>query len=141
MNPLVYAFLTALALAVADFLIKVTAGKVSNSIGLLLYGSCTFLAGLGWVLSQRMQGVELYAQPMGILTGIGVGIAFSCVTIGLYTTFAAGIPVSIGSPVIRLTGLALASLAGLILLREPFTWRYGLGMLLVCCGVYLIITR
>lgn len=141
MDWLVYASATAVALATADVLIKLTAGKLSNSVALLLYGCCTFLAGVSWVLWERSQGGTLYAQPSGIVTGLGVGIAFSCVTVGLYATFGAGVPVSIGSPVIRLTGLLLASLAGILFLQEPVTWRYALGMLLVWGGIYLILTR
>ena len=141
MNWLIYALATAFALASADFLIKITAGKLSNSVALLLYGSCTFVAGLSWVLWERAQGAELFAQPSGVLTALGVGVAFSCVTVGLYATFGAGVPVSVGSPVIRLSGLMLASLAGIVLLQEPFTWRYGIGILLVAIGIYLILTR
>jgi len=77
----------------------------------------------------------------GVPSAIGVGIAFSLVTVGLYATFGAGAPISLASPAIRLGGLLLASLIGLIVLREPFTWRYALGVLLACVGVYLIVTR
>ena len=132
---------TALALAAADFFVKLAAGKLSNSVALLLYGSCTFLTGLGWVLCQRARGVPQYAQTSGILAALGVGVAFSAVTLGLYATFGAGAPISVASPFIRLGGLLLASLAGLVLLQEPLSWRYVIGLLLACSGVYLIVTR
>lgn len=141
MNWIPYALATAFALATADFFVKLAAGRLSNSLGLLLYGSCTFLFGLGWVLWQRTQGLPQHAQPAGVLAALGVGIAFSLVTVGLYASFGAGAPISVASPVIRLAGLLLASLAGLILLREPLTWRYVLGVLLAGGGVYLILTR
>ncbi len=136
-----YALGTAVALASADLFVKLAAGKLSNSVGVLLYGSCTFLVGLGWVLWQRYQGVPQFAEPRGVFAALGVGLAFSCVTIGLYVTFAAGAPISLASPLIRICGLLLASLTGLILLQEPLTWRYALGMLLAVVGVYFIITR
>ena len=136
-----YALGTALALAVADLFVKLAAGKLSNSVALLLYGSCTFLTGLGWVLWQRARGVPQHAQTSGILAALGVGVAFSAVTLGLYATFGAGAPISVASPFIRLGGLLLASLAGLVLLQEPLSWRYVIGMLLACSGVYLIVTR
>jgi len=136
-----YALGTALALAVADLFVKLAAGRLSNSVALLLYGSCTFLTGLGWVLWQRACGMPQYAQTSGILAALGVGVAFSLVTLGLYATFGAGAPISVASPFIRLGGLLLASLAGLVLLREPLSWRYVIGLLLACSGVYLIVTR
>ena len=141
MGWILYALGTALALAAADFFVKLAAGKLSNSVALLLYGSCTFLTGLGWVLWQRARGVPQYAQTSGILAALGVGVAFSAVTLGLYATFGAGAPISVASPVIRLGGLLLASLAGLVLLQEPLSWRYVIGLLLACSGVYLIVTR
>ena len=136
-----YALGTAVALATADFCIKIASGKISNSLGLLFYGSCTFLAGMIWVLLDRTRGVDLYAQPVGILAAAGVGVAFSAVTIGLYITFGAGAPISLVSPIVRLVGLLIASIAGILLLHEPLTIRYIIGMVLAFSGVALIITR
>ncbi len=136
-----YAVATAFALAAADLFVKLAAGKLSNSVALLLYGSSTFLTGLGWALWQWAFGVPQYAQTSGVLAALGVGFAFSGVTLGLYATFGAGVPISVGSPVIRLGGILLASLAGLVLLKEPLTLRYVIGVFLVCSGLYLIITK
>ena len=136
-----YALGAAIALAAADVCVKLAAGKLSNSLGLLLYGGCTFLTGLSWVLIDKARGIEIYAQTPGVLAALGVGISFSAVTIGLYITFGAGAPVSIASPFVRLGGLLIASFIGLALLQEPLSWRYVLGMVLAMSGVYLIITR
>ncbi len=141
MNWIPYALLTALALAAADFCVKLASGKLSNSLALLLYGSCTFLSGLGWVLWQKLNGVPQHAQTPGVWAALGVGVSFSIVTVGLYATFGAGAPISLASPVIRLGGLLLAAIAGLVLLREPLTWRYAIGLALAVGGVYLIVTR
>ena len=137
-----YAVLAAIALASADVCLKLASDKISHSVGMLLYGSCTFLTGLGWVLWLWAKGVPQQTQgAAGILPAIGVGISFSCVTLGLYAAFGTGAPLSSASPVIRLGGLLLASLVGLVLLREPISWRYAIGVFLACAGVYLIITR
>ena len=136
-----YALVTACALAAADLCVKVAAGRLSNSLAVLIYGSCTFSTGLAWVLWQWARGIPQHAQVSGILASMGVGFAFSGVTLGLYVTFSAGAPISLGSPVIRFGGILLTSIAGLILFREPLTLRYVIGMLLVCSGMYLILTR
>ena len=136
-----YALVTACALAAADLCVKVAAGRLSNSLAVLVYGTCTFSTGLAWVLWQWARGVPQHAQVSGILASMGVGFAFSGVTLGLYVTFSAGAPISLGSPVIRFGGILLTSIAGLILFREPLTLRYVIGMLLVCSGMYLILTR
>ena len=141
MSWIPYALATAFILASADVLVKLAAGKLSNSVALLIYGSCTFLVGLSWVLWQRFQSVPQYAQLPGIVAAGAVGLAFALVTVGLYATFGAGAPLSLASPLIRLGGLVLVSLVGLIFFKEPVTWRYVIGMLLACGGIYLIITR
>jgi drug/metabolite transporter (DMT)-like permease len=141
MNWISYAVGAAVALAAADFFIKLAAGKLSNSLGLLIYGSCTFITGLSWVLLDKIRGVGLHAQTAGVLPATGVGVSFSLVTICLYLTFGAGAPVSLGAPFIRLVGLIIVSLAGLFILHEPLTWRYAIGMILAISGVFLIVTR
>jgi len=141
MSWILYASATAVALALADILIKLGAGRISNSLAVLLYGSCTFLTGLIWVLLERIRGIPQYAQTSGALAAVGVGVCFSLVTIGLYTTFQTGAPISLVSPYVRLGGLLLASIAGFTLFHELFTWRYAIGMLLVWIGLYLLVTR
>ena len=59
-----YAIGSAVALAAADFFIKLASGKLSNSLGLLIYGSCTFVAGLIWVLLDKTHGLSLHAQRL-----------------------------------------------------------------------------
>ena len=128
-------------LALADLCVKMASGRVSNSIAMMIYGGCAFLFGLSWTLWQRNQGLPQFAQPMGILAAIGVGIAFTAVTLGIYITFGAGAPISLASPLIRLMGLLLASLVGILIFGETFNWQYAIGVVLACTGLYLIITR
>jgi drug/metabolite transporter (DMT)-like permease len=141
MNWLPYAVLTSIALAAADVFVKLASGKISNSIGILIYGGCTFLIGALWVAWERLRGDEQFAQLNGILPAVGVGIAFALVTIGLYATFGAGAPISIASPIVRLAGLLIASAVGILFFHEAITWRYALGALLTIAGIYFILTR
>ena len=89
-----YAWVSTVALAAADVFIKLAAGRVSNSVGVLVYGCCTFSMGLAWFLWQRINGVAQHAQPFGILSSVGVGVSFCLVTVALYATFEAGAPIS-----------------------------------------------
>ena len=111
---------------------------------------------LGSTVSQLVFGTDsLFAVPAvelnllwempfmilaGLLYAIAVGVAFGSVTLLLYLTYAR-VDVSIGSPTIRVTGILLASLLGILLLREPFTWRYFLGLVMTVAGVALIVFR
>ena len=140
MRWLPFALLCAAFLAGADFFVKLAADKISASMGMFVYGVTTFLVSLAWVIYVRASGQTFLITPAGLWYSIAVGLAFSAVTILLYLTFAR-VNVSIGSPTIRLTAIVLASLLGILLLREPLTWRYVLGVVLAITGVGLIVVR
>lgn len=140
-NWIVYAVATVIALATADIAVKLAANRISNSLGMLIYGSSVFLISSLWVLYQYFTGHEFYAERQGIIAATVVGIAFCSVTIGLYVTFAAGAPVSQASPMIRVGGLIIAALVGLLAFREPFNLQYAIGVVLAVSGVLLIVTR
>jgi len=42
---------------------------------------------------------------------------------------------------IRMMGIIITSLLGILILHEPFTWRYLLGLILTVAGVALIVFR
>ena len=135
-----YAMLCALFLASADFFVKLASSRISSSLGAMVYGLTTLTAGLAWVLYERATGQPQFSTPQGWIYAFLVGLAFSGVTILLYVTLTR-VEVSVGSPTIRLTAIVLASLLGILVLREPLTWRYVLGVLLAVAGVALIIVR
>jgi uncharacterized membrane protein len=137
----VFGCVSALLMASGDFFLKIASGKVSSSVGVLLYGTCTFLTGLIWTLAQKAQGQPLFAQPAGIAAGLGTGVSFGLATVALYGAFSRGAPVSVGSPYIRLGSVLAACLLGFLVLHEPLTWRWAAGLALAISGVYLIITR
>lgn len=135
-----YALLCSIFLASADFFVKLASNKISSSLGMLVYGATTFTVGLTWVGYLKVTKQPLLITQQGLLYSLAVGIAFSVVTLLLYLTFA-HISVSIGSPTIRVTGILIASMFGILLLHEPFTWRYLLGLILTVAGVALIVFR
>jgi drug/metabolite transporter (DMT)-like permease len=140
MRWLPYAFVCSIFLASADFFVKLASDKISSSMGMLVYGATTFTVGLTWVGYLKVTKQTFLITPQGLLYSLAVGIAFSVVTLLLYLTFAR-ISVSIGSPTIRVMGILIASMFGILLLHEPFTWRYLLGLILTVAGVALIVFR
>jgi len=127
-------------LATADFFIKLASNKISASMGMFVYGATTFTVGLIWVGYLKLTNQTLIITRPGLLYSIVVGLAFSAVTILLYLTFAQ-VNVSLGSPTIRIMGLVIASLLGFLILSEPFTWKYLLGLMFTIGGIALIIFR
>ena len=135
-----YALLCAIFLASADFFVKLASNKISSSMGMLIYGATTFATGLTWVGYLKLSHQPLLVTRQGLLYALAVGVAFSGVTLLLYVTFGR-VSVSLGSPTIRVMGILFASLLGILLLHEPFTWRYLMGLILTIAGVALIVFR
>lgn len=131
----------AAALAAADVFVKLASGKLPNSLGMLLYGAVAFGIGLTWTLLDRGNAAPVRTTAAGIAYALAVGVSFSAVTFGLYGAFAAGAPLSVTSPVVRLGGLIVASACGVLIWNEPLTLRYSTGLFLAIAGVYLIATR
>lgn len=140
MRWLPYALLCAIFLASADFFVKLASNKISSSMGMLIYGATTFTVGLLWVGYLKLTKQPLLITQSGLVYSLAVGLAFSAVTILLYLTFAR-VSVSLGSPTIRALGIVMASTLGILLLNEPFTWRYLLGLIMTIAGVALIVFR
>jgi len=137
---ILYALVCSVFLATADFFVKLASSKISASMGMFIYGATTFIFGLAWVGYLKFTGQPLLVTRAGLLYSLGVGLAFSCVTLLLYLTFA-HVSVSVGSPTIRLTGIVIVSILGILILREPVTWRYALGVILTIAGIGLIVLR
>jgi uncharacterized membrane protein len=135
-----YALVCSIFLASADFFVKLASNKISSSMGMLVYGTTTFTVGLIWVGYLKLTKQPLLVTRPGLLYSIAVGLAFSSVTILLYLTFAR-VNVSLGSPTIRVMGILIASMFGILLLHEPFTWRYLIGFILTVAGIALIVFR
>lgn len=136
-----YALAAAIALAAADLLVKAAAGKLPDSLGMLLYGITPFLTGVIWVFIDRNRFTVSSGKSSAIFYAIGVGVMFTLVTFCMYAAFWSGAPISLASPLIRLGGLLVASVAGIFFWHEPFTMRYALGVVLACAGLFLMVTR
>jgi len=141
MSWMSYAAVAAAALAAADVFVKMAAGKLPNSLATLIYGAVALGVGATWFLTDRARGNLERSSAVGIVYAVGVGVAFSAVAVALYGAFRAGAPLSITSPLVRLSGLLVASLCGVLMWNEPVTPRYVLGVCLSVMGVYLIVTR
>lgn len=129
-----------LILALADFSIKQTGGKISPSLGALIYGAVAVLPPLVWVLWTRTQE-PLMATRDGVLWSVVTGLSFGVFTGILFLLFSQGVNLSIGTPVIRMGGIIVAATLGIIVFREGLNWQYLAGFALAVVGILLVVTR
>jgi drug/metabolite transporter (DMT)-like permease len=140
-NWIAYVAGAALALAAADVFVKLAAGRLPDSLGMLLYGTVPFVTGLIWYAVDRSRGSTPPADGAAVGFALAVGVTFTLVTFALYAAFRHGAPISLVSPAVRLGGVLVASVVGFLLWNEPFTPRFGAGLVLCGAGVYLMVGR
>lgn len=139
-TTILLALMGMIILALADFCIKQSAGKISPSIGTLVYAVTTIAIPLVWTFWAKANG-GLDVTRDGILWSVGTGIAFSIFTGLMFLIFAAGVNLSIGTPIIRLGGIVIAASLGIIVFHEGLNVQYILGFVLAFVGILLVVTR
>lgn len=127
-------------IALADLSIKQSAGKISASLGTLIYAVTTIAIPLLWTLWTNANG-GLQITRDGILWSIATGVAFSVFTGLLFLLFSSGVNLSIGAPIIRMGGIVLTATLGIVVFRESLNWQYVIGFLLAASGILLVATR
>jgi uncharacterized membrane protein len=140
-STLLFAIGGAVSVALADFFLKLSTGRIGSNLVTLIYALTATLIPTAWVLWDNFHGVPLLFTREGALLGVLVGIAFSLAVVFFSLTFATGASLSIATPAIRIVAIVLASALGVLVLRENFTLRYALGVVLAGAGIYLIVTR
>jgi|GEM_PF-1639401 len=137
----IFFFLAGMAvLGFADFSIKQSSGKISPSLGTLIYAVVAILPPLAWTLWTRVHEPLLLTSE-GARWAVLTGLAFGIFTGILFLLFSQGVNLSIGTPVVRMGGIALAALLGVLIFREHWNWQYIVGFVLAAVGIFLIATR
>jgi uncharacterized membrane protein len=134
-------FLTGMAiLAFADFSIKESSGRITPSLGTLIYALVAAVPALIWLLWTRAHE-PIMVTPPGLFWAISTGLAFGVFTGLMFLLFSQGVDLSIGTPVIRMGGIVVAATLGVIILREGLNWQYVIGFILAAVGILLVAMR
>lgn len=134
-------FLAGMAiLAFADFSIKETAGKITPSLGTLIYALVAAVPPLIW-LAWTWAHEQIAVTPTGVFWAVLTGLSFGIFTGLMFFLFSQGVDLSIGTPVIRMGGIIAAATLGIIILREGLNWQYIIGFILATAGIYLVAAR
>jgi uncharacterized membrane protein len=129
-----------LTLGFADFATKQASGRISPALGTLIYATSAVVPALIWTLWTRAHA-SLVVTRAGAMWAVATGLAFGAFAGLLFFLFSHGVNLSLGTPVIRLGGIAFAAMLGIVLLREPFNLQSIAGFVLAALGILLIATR
>ncbi len=127
-------------IALADVSIKQSAGKISPSLGTLIYAITAVAIPLVWTFWTNWNG-GLQVTNEGVGWSIATGIWFSIFTGLMFVIFSQGVDLSIGSPVVRMGGIVLAATLGIIVFHEGINLQYLIGFVLAAVGIFLVVTR
>ncbi len=130
---------TMVGLAVADFSIKQSTGRISPAVGTLLYAVAALAFSVGWTIVTAVRGEVLLTRDGALWSAVS-GLAFSAVTGLLFLVFGTGVSLSTAIPTIRTGGLLLAAALGFVVLGERLTWQYAIGFVLALAGIGLVAT-
>jgi transporter family protein len=138
MHWLVLALLTASALALYNFFIKLASGHIAAAAGAVVLQLVAAALGAVWLLRLKLQGQPLPLTGKGLalaaLAGLGVGLA----EILTFVVFSRGVPSSVGTPVIVGGSVLLTALLGTVVLRELLTVPQVIGLILIVGGIALL---
>jgi uncharacterized membrane protein len=127
-------------LGFADFATKQASGRISPALGTLIYATTATVTALIWTIWARAQAPLLLTRAGGVWAAL-TGLAFSIFAGILFFLFSKGVNLSVGTPIIRLGGIACAALLGIVVLREPFNLQSLAGFVLAALGILLIAMR
>src|SRR5262245_31108265 len=116
-------------LGFADFATKQASGRISPALGTLIYAASAMAPPLVWTIWTRAHA-PLVVTRTGIGWAIATGLAFGVFAGLLFFLFSHGVNLSVGTPIIRLGGIAFAALLGIMVLREPFNIQSLAGFVL-----------
>jgi len=129
-----------ITLGFADFATKQASGRISPALGTLIYAATAMMPALAWTVWTRTH-TSLVVTRTGVLWAMATGLAFGGFAGLLFFLFSHGVNLSLGTPVIRLGGIAFAAMLGIVVLREPFNLQSLAGFVLAALGILLIAMR
>lgn len=141
MTWLTFALVTIVFYSLMDFFIKLSSDKIHAGLGGFIINFVSTIVLLVFISYSKFQGEKvLETKPGGVLYSTLAGVAIGFATIFFLKMFATGTNLSLGVPLVRLGIVILASLLGIILLKEGFNLKYLIGLLLSLAGLYILIT-
>jgi uncharacterized membrane protein len=142
MTWLNFALLTVVFYSLFDLFVKLSSDKMNSYFNAFIINLLATLVLLVFVIFAYFQGEKLFViKPGGWLFSILAGLAIGGASIFFVKMFAAGTNLSVGVPLVRIGMVVIGSILGIMLLKEGFSIKYILGVLLSLTGLFLVIVK
>lgn len=135
MSWIIYALGAISAVAVSDLFRKLGSNLKDPFLSNLIFqiGSITTAIMLWLIFSRKFE-----SNSIGFLYAVIGGVLISIFTTFSFKALELGPGVSTVIPIIRVGGVLLVAILGVLIFRDKLTWNLALGILLAVCGVSLI---
>ncbi|OGM11996.1 hypothetical protein A2Z22_04925 [Candidatus Woesebacteria bacterium RBG_16_34_12] len=133
-----YALLTIVFYIGLDFFIKKAAGRIDDFWATVVINSFSIIPALLVVLYLKVSNKEIFATKEGLVYSTLAGLSIGIGTITFIKLFATGANLSLASPLVRIGIILGTTLLGVLILKESFTLKQIIGMILSLTGLVLI---
>jgi len=118
---------------------KIAAGKISDSLGALLVESTAVLCILLFFIYLSLTGKKsVEATSQGMIFSILAGVCVGTGSVLYFFIFRSKGELSIAGPIVWGGSLLVMAIAGILLLKEPFSFQKILGIALSLIGLFLL---
>jgi len=137
-----FALLTVVFYSVFDLFVKLSSDKMNSYFNAFIINLVATVVLLFFVIYAYFTGEKLFdVKPGGWLFSILAGLAIGAASIFFVKMFATGTNLSVGVPLVRVGMVVIGSILGIVLLKEGFSPKYILGVLLALAGLFLVVTK
>jgi len=138
MSWVIYALGAIVAVAISDLFRKLGSNLKDPFFSNMIFqlGSITTAVILYLLFSRRLEG-----NPKGMLYALIGGLLISIFTTFTFKALADGPGVSTVIPVVRIGGVLLVAILGILIFREKLTAHIVFGILFSMIGVYLLLSN
>lgn len=141
MHWLILALASAITFSIADLFGKLSSDKLHPYLGAFLINFFSALTVFIPLIFFYLKGEPVFeVKPKGISFAIIAGITVGLASLFLFKTFASGVNLSISVPVVRTAIVVIASVLGILILKEGINVKLIAGLFLSIIGIYLIST-
>lgn len=136
MNWVVYSLIAITFMGSSDFFRKL-ASSSKNAAAANLYFQCA-AALLSIIIFVVTTDRSVALKPLYIFYAVIGGALISLFTVFSFKALANGPGVSTVMPILRIGGVSLAAVLGILILREKLSMQTALGFLFAITGIYLL---
>ena len=140
MNWLFFISLAILVNAFLDMAFKMGGGKINEVAAALIANGISIIPPLLFFMLLIIKKETIKASPQGIIWMCLAGLAIGVGSIFIIKAFAMGPNLSVISPIYRIATVIVASLIGILILKDTINLKYILGFVLSITGLYLLMT-